>query len=342
MRIYLYCLVLLYILNSGCKGTHSYHYASPIFPNEYQVDAKIINDSIMLSFFSQPLVLDSIIILADVNRDSMLLLFHKESGKLLKTIGAKGRGPGELITPTKLSLDERHKILNVFDYAKKSIIKYDLHKTLYSSLPCFEEFLLHSPLVEENEVSFLKDSLYLVSNQRHRLLIATLNQAIAVNDDYLRLPGMTPRLWNSFLQSWSSYALSPDGKKYVSVTSLGGIMEIYDLFPTPQLVKQSFFFEPLYNIQKNQIIPLPETIYCANGITATNDYIYMSVFAKQNPTERPKLIWQFDWTGAPVAAFQCPYQIESFTVDEKEQKIYALVLKDSYEEALVSMDVSMK
>ncbi len=317
MKLYLYYCIAFLLLNSSCNRSVSYHYMPPVFQNEYQVDAKIINDSIMLSFFSQPLVLDSLLIIADVNRDTMLFLFHKESGKLLKAIGAKGRGPGELITPTKLSLDYHQKTLNVFDYAKKSMIKFDLRKALYTSLPYFEEILLFSPLSEENEVSFLKDSLYLTSNQNHRLLIATRDQTFAINDDYLRLPAMTSKLWNSFLQSWSSYTLSPNKKKYVSITSLGGIMEIYDLFPQPQLFKRLFFFEPLYNVKKNQIIPLPETIYGANGIAATNDYIYISVFAKQNPTEHPKLIWQFDWTGTPIAVFKCPYQIESFTIDEK-------------------------
>lgn len=330
-----YILVLTLCLS--CKN-EKYNYNPPVFPIHQEAVTKILTSDVMFYNYQQPLLVDSILIIPDVNRDTMLFFYNIHSGELIKNIGIQGKGPGELTLPTNFSMNYSRKILHIFDYAKKSVIRYNIKRILNDTPPFFDELSLSAPLLEEGSVCFLRDSLYLSSNNMHRLVIATTRHGVETNDDYFPLPAMTPRLWNTFLQSWSGYSTNPSGDKYVCATSLGGIIEIYNLVPEIKLSKRLLFFEPLFTHDRNKIVPAPEAIYGFRSLFASDHYIYATVFAKQNPTRYPDLIWLFDWEGNPIASIKCPYEISNFTVDENNKKIYAITYNSEREESITVLD----
>lgn len=331
--------ITIFIICLSCKN-EKYNYISPTFPIKYKATTTIITAEVMFSYYMQPILIDSILIVPDVNRDTMFYLYNIHSGKLMKNTGIKGRGPGELSLPTKFSMDYSKNQLYVFDYAKKSIIQYNLKYIANDTNLPFKEIPLSDPLLQENEISFLRDSLYISSNGKHRLLIASARKEIEANNDHFHPIAMNTKLWNSFLQTWACHITNPSGDKYVCATSLGGIMEIYSLTPKITLTKRLLFFEPKFTQEKNRFTPSSEAIYGFRNIFASDNYIYATVFAKQNPTQYPNLIWQFDWFGNPIASIECPYEIGNFTVDENNKKIYAITYNSEREEAIASLDIN--
>lgn len=324
----------------SCNNNNDTNYTTPTFPIHYKADLHILNDQVMYSFYYQPLLSDSLLIIPDVNQDTMINIYHKSNGKLLKKIGIKGRGAGELLTPTKFSLDHQACYLFINDYGKNSILKYDLHKIMQDSSLAYNEYKLTHTLNGKNKIGYLKDSLFYTSDNKHKIQIATLNQDIETNNDIFPLSGLTNKLSNSFLNEWSLNTVSPNGTQYVSVTTLGGIMEIYNLTPHINLHKRLFFIEPLFNIDKYRIKPAPDAIYGFSCLYASNNYIYATIFAERNPQHYPNKIWQFDWNGNPIAEIECPSEIGSFTVDEENHKIFAIILNSEHEEALASLDIA--
>lgn len=330
--------ILVFVLCLGCKN-EKYIYTFPIFPITYKATTTILNTDVMFSYYMQPLLIDSLLIIPDVNRDTILQFYNIRLGELMKQAVIKGKGPGELILPTKFSMDYFQKQLYAFDYTKKSIIRYDIRQIVNDVNPFFQEIPLSEPLLQENEISYLKDSVFLTSNGKHRLLIATTQKRIATNDDHFPPITTSPQRWNSFLQTWACHTTNPSGDKYVCATSLGGIIEIYKLTPEIALTNRLLLFEPKFTQENNHFTPTPETMYGFRNVFASDKYIYATVFARQNPTRYPNLIWQFDWDGNPIASIECPYEIGNFTVDKNDKKIYAIIYNSEREEFIASLDI---
>lgn len=321
-KTYLPVLILL----CWCCRDKEIVYKAPDFEKRHHAEAQILNDTVMFNHAEQLYIIDSLLIMADFRFDKYIFIFNKNTGKLLCTSGKKGKGPGELITPVQLSVNRQTKDLYIHDYDKHKLFRFSIPEILAGSDIPQEEISLNQILAIQNHISYFKDSLFISSGHKNRLLIASLRDYKIEENE--RFPEIVPtaKEWNSFLQNWSCNALSPDNKKYVRATLLGGIMEIFTISNEKiELEQQHFFYKPAFEKKGSQYLPIAETVYGLRHLAATDRYIYASLIGQANPQNLPKTIHRFDWKGNPVDYFETPYEIENFTVSEDDSNIYATV-----------------
>jgi hypothetical protein len=328
---------LLFMACTGC-GKKETVYEPPIFERHQQIDMEVINDTFMFSAASYMAVYDSILIVCDPYINPVIYLFNRHNGAFLKSAGIVGAGPGELITPVTFSLDHKREILHVYDAGKIAVIKFNIRDILNDTLSVGEETKLYKTL-SIHSARYLKDSLFLAYGYPEGLFITAGNDE-SVNRKGLipaNPPDMAPKDWTRFLCSWSAAAVRPDGSKYVTATTLGGIIDVYSIDETG--IKPSvsrFFYKPVYDMKQSLFAINTETVFGFCYLSATNDFLYATAHGKANPTEMPKTIWQFDWKANPVASYECNYSIENFTIDETARRVYAAVYDEEGELVLAS------
>ena len=325
MKIIIHILLLLLLFCSSCKDK-TIIYKAPEFNNHYQANGKILNDTVIFSHAEQLNVVDSLLIMADYRFDKYIYIFNINTGELLCTSGRKGRGPGELITPTQISINKQTKDLYVHDYGKHKLFCYSIPEILAGSDLPYEEIALNQALAKQDHISFYKDSLFISHGYNNRLLIASLGDyKIEDNEPYPEIVSPV-KDWNLFLQNWSCSTFDPDRNRYVRATLIGGIMEIFTISNKGvQLEQRHFFYEPLFEKKGSLYLPVPETVYGFRLLAASKMYIYASMIGLTNPQSLPKTIYRFDWQGIPVDCIETPYEIENFIVSEDDSCIYATV-----------------
>lgn len=317
-------------------------YEPPVFPKQQQVEVQVLNEQYLFRYANQPLLYDSLLIVGDLNDEAYICAFNRYSGNRVGSFGRKGNGPGELVTPVEYSVDKEKGFLYVNDYGQKSIFKYDL-KHWENGIPVYQEIKLSGEIGERNKILHVKDSLFVAKSLFDRLLLATPNRTIQKLLSATPAPQkfQTDKDWYAFTEACACEAISPSGNLYVAATAYGAILEIIPIDGlTIQEPSYRYFYEPVTEQKGHVYNPTPETIFGFFHVSVTDRYIYATAHGKKNPTTMPTSIWKFDLKGKPIIAYQCNVPIESFTVDEEEQLIYAVTYNEEGEQMLgtISLD----
>lgn len=333
-------VLVFLILAVSCKN-EDVAFAEPVFPEIYNVEARILNDDFMFRHGYQPQVYDSLLLVSNMSDNDIICVFNKNNGTLIKSLGRLGNGPYELITPIAFSVDQSGGYLYVNDYGRKDILKYDLNKIVKGAEDYVTAISLGDEIKDRNSFLFVKDSLFITSGVFDRIALVSPSQ---IKDKIEACSAVlsfeSPLTWNQFMSSYSCNAISPDGKKFASATLIGGIVELYSIEGNNIKEREKkFFYEPIFDKKGEAYNPTPETIYGFCHLSATDAYLYATAHAKVNPTTMPNTIWKFDWKGNPIASYTCKYPIENFTVDETVGKAFAVVYTEAGEQALAVIDL---
>ncbi len=301
-------------------------YQAPEFPEQHEVKVEVLNDQYLFRYANQPALYDSLLIVGDLNDEAYICLFNRYSGHLASAFGRRGNGPGELITPVGYSVDQAKGYLYVNDYGRRSVFRYDLNHW-EEGRPAYQEIRLDGEIGERNRILHVKDSLFIARGMFYRLILATPEQT--VQKSFPPTPDSrhfrTDRDWYAFTEN-ACEAVSPSGDLYVAATAYGGILEICPIgeqgIGNPSY---RYFYEPHVRQEGHVYTPTPETVYGFCHLSVTDRFIYATAHGRKNPTAMPTTIWKFSLSGEPVAAYHCgDTSIESFTVDEERQEIYAV------------------
>lgn len=336
-KILLFCLLTIYLI--ACTTKEEINYQYPVFPQKYQIETTILNDSTIYDHASQLLLYDSILIVAGSDKENNVLLFDC-NGKYLTAFARRGNGPGELTYPKKHSIDQATGTLYIHEYNKQAMIKYFINNIITGENPMFNEEKLSGTIVNAADIFFLKDSFYLATGRDYRLLIRTASTVMTSTNQVTQLNGFESdqNLYNYF-STYSCHALNPSKTKFISASMYGGVMEIFSIETDKIYLEKSLcFFPPVlksygYPVRENE-----DTIWGFTCLATTDEYIYAGVFGIKNPTEMPSTIWKFDWDGNPVCSYKTTYPVESFTIDESTETIYASVYKDG-EQVIAKIDL---
>jgi hypothetical protein len=309
----------------NCSGKTVYQ--APVFPNEDEIHFEIINDSFLTMGVFYMDICDSLLVMCSPMMTPIVNIFNKETGVLIKSVGTIGQGPEELVNPSTCSFDHKNKILYILDDGKRSVFGFNIPNIIHNTRPFLEQKRLWEQESIIISIHHLKDSLFIAHGQPEGLIVSTIHEnSYRKTLEYESHPDIKPFEWFHIMHDLAINTVSPDGSKYILATILGGILDIHSINSEEiKLTTRKNFYKPVYDIQGGTIMFIDETIFGFYSLSSTEDFLYVAVYGKVNPTEQPKTIWKFDWDGNPVTTYNCNYSIEGFVVDEQAEQIYAFV-----------------
>ena len=335
-----FCLRSFFISCLVTSCTNEIVYKVPEFTEKQPKEVKVLNDDYMFRYGDSPLIWDSLLVVSTSNNENNVAVFNRYNGTLVKEFGRKGPGPNELGRPTTFSVDKLNHLLYVCDWGKQALLRYDLRKVSEKGIPEYESIKMSDDFKRSSQMRFLKDSLfYAPAEKQGRLLVGTPSriQCIITSEtpDINKFP--TQEDWYNYMQASSVETVRPDGRYLATGSSLGGILEIFDLNSMERVVLKHFY-EPIFKQNGHVFYTIPETIGGFAWLAATDKYLYATMHGKANPTSMPMSICKFDWKGNPIARYDCGnYPIYSFTVTEDDASIYAVALGEEGEHILLDI-----
>lgn len=324
---------MITLLLYGCKSNTVIVYEMPDFKETFELKAEVINDSYLFQYAQNALIYDSLLFFTDKSQENTVHIFNRNTGDFIKSFAAKGKGPGEIITLSSISIDKNSESIKVNDQVSKTIMSYDIKELINNQEIYCHSFSISDEAVNGNFLRFIKDSLYLTTGFFDHILLTNGRKTITIYnnpviDNTIFKDG---KEWSKFMQNAVGRA-SLDGYRYVEGSLYGGIMNIYDIYSDhiQQKVMKNFF-KPIFDDEQRVT---SETIFGFCSFDVSDRYIYALIHAKTNPTTMPNTIWKFDWEGQPIAKYNCDYCIESFAVLEDEGMIYASVYTEDFRQVI--------
>lgn len=292
--------------------------------NFVNVEDKIIDIKIDKSFsFPMLYIFDDILFVSDLrpHGNKFLHLFNKNTFESITSTGILGRGPGEIVNPGNLGIDEKNRIFWVADHGKKlrwkfyldSILSNDMYKPTESLEINYDLFIerygfLNDSIVLGKAVHILPDRSFVKS-------MAKLN----MNTNKIELYGYEhPKAAGK--KSSSDFKLSVENKFYVNayydcdlmtICDLDGRLK-YNIYGPGWLKnkdnKNNYFFQ--VDIMDNYIIA-----------SYLND---VGIYYDDNQRQRgnlPSKFLVFDSDGDYIETINTGFKINTFCVDEENKRV---------------------
>lgn len=331
------CIILVFTFLTSCSQA-IVEYKELEVKNTDSLESKSLNDTFTFGYANKILVYDSLLIVYDEMQENKVLFFHKETGEYLESLGRLGQGPGELLTPNSISVNLKTGILSIYDYARSKVIAYNLPEFINKDSKHWSYIDLPEYEIRPKEVISVGANDFIALHGKPRFTKSREGRILTSYDEFPLLPETEDdeQAKRMYFLTQSLFSASPDGRKIVTATTLGGIMQIFDSKDSSISMKaENFIYQPVFSVRKGQIETFPETVYGFACLQATDKYIYATLHGVANPTVYPNVIYVFDWNGTPVKKLYSDQQICFFHVDEPEGKVYAVVLGKDNEQKLM-------
>lgn len=337
MRIF---SVLLSILLFSCTQSESVSYERLDIGLSDSLQARVLNDTFEFGNANRIGLCDSLLVIYDEMQEKKIHFFSKETGIHRNEFGTIGQGANELVTPSNWSINTLGGVFSIYDYTRGNLLACPLKELSFASPASWYTISLPNYEIRPREVALLGTEDFVALHGKPHFTIARKGKIKTSYDEFPVLPNHPDsKDARMFFLSQSLWAVKPDGKKIVQVTTLGSIMQILDLQDsTIELVAERYFQQPIFSVQKGQIETLPETIYGFTCLQATDKYIYATLHGVSNPAVYPSTIYKFDWKGNLVKRLLSDQQIVCFTVDEQSCSLYAITLGADNEQKLVYLE----
>lgn len=296
-------------------------------------------------FFAMPrqiVVADSLLIIQDTyKRDTCFHLFC-DDGRYLRSFGLKGKGPGELLEPAGITVNDS--MLYVYDATLNKIVSYDLWELVQGKPIRFRERNLAPTPIQKpgNYTMLLKmfgydpaDSSFLFQGNDAHLRFGNLsitdNAARALYAEYPTVVESGNPDENMAVWSYTApIRISPNGRHIVHGTYIGGLLETFDR-QGDKLIHRALraIYPPLYRVISG-IVPTAvswdaATIIGFEDIAVTDSYIYGLLNGSEGDGYLyPQRICLFDWDGNGVRSYETDRPLAILAVDESKHRIYAL------------------
>lgn len=340
MKSVIFKTLTLTLLIYSCAGKEI-QYMGINIPVKKEIKGISLNTTFIFSRPQEIAIIDSLLIIRDsYDRDSSFHVFNKTSGKHLKSFGYKGRGPGEVLYPSALNYIPKDQALTTIESNLKKIIKYNIANILSQTQPFFSEIKLNNLPIFALEAISCGEGFIVGGNSETRLaVIDTNSQILQQFYDYPKLAADEDE--NRAIFNYNpQYAMHPSGDKLVTISYIGGILEIFDIKDnkiTSNVVK--YINEPIYKIvsglKPKWIGSVPGTVMGCSNIYPTKDYIYCIYEGElsKDPKIIPKKILVFDWKGNLLLQYE-PEEGTPNNVAVDENYLYSVIVTKDGESQL--------
>lgn len=315
------------------------------------VDVYAINEDFLFGFPRQILFVDSLIYIYDSILKKKVNIFNN-NGKYLFSFCEKGDGIGQIAQVTNMGF---------YPYDGTQLYLYDnlKHKILFCDFTNNEVNTKDSTvrkldtISNSNEVYVLNDHLLFYlgnkNNSRYMILNTRTNRFISFYSEFPQIRGIgnSPDIINSdmFFNTYSIRAFTPKMDRFVSATSIGEILEIFQISDEYKIVreKQIIFSTPLIKNEnkRSYLDEKDQPGFCAIDVTDSYIFTVLGYMDWESEITKPnrKNFYIFDWDGNPLKKFKTDINIMTFKVDETNNVIYAVGNKDQEKIKLYIIDI---
>lgn len=325
-------LVLTGLLSCNSKEK----YTAPVFKDMGSITGDTIVRDVMCTYIPNIYIVDSLLVVECINSidKKAFYIYNKNSGKLLKTFGFYGNGPGELPTSFNHTLDKDTKIL--YAMGGKTNVSFNIDSVLLNNNYSFGTHQTLHTTANSAKLFFYKDSLFCSMNDMrperdYRLaIINSTGDTITCNREF---PAINMNMdANNSMEERVFYTLrtigciKPDGTKFAIATTCGLHLELFDI-STDKISRTDLkrFIEPKYiaNPMRNNGI-IPGLVWSLN---TSDKYIY-GMWSEDTDKLFPEKIVTFNWKGDPISQY-CfgPGMVGGWTIED-DSAVY-ITMKDS-------------
>lgn len=121
-----FALSILFL--AACNKNKSISFSE--FPKEFSLKGEKVEDKNHIKMGTVDLYDTLLIICSPLEMRKCIHIYNKNSFKYLKSVGVRGRGPGEISVPGHGCIDDNKGILWYRDIGKKILLEFDLDKVL--------------------------------------------------------------------------------------------------------------------------------------------------------------------------------------------------------------------
>lgn len=281
-------------------------------------------------------IVDSVLFIEDfINQNQCIVALSCTTGKLLASFAQKGKGPGELISPSMNSFISSDSTIQIYDNHYKKICEYSTKGRIGRFL---KEYPL--PFQQQRKDDELILELFKIGNsylaignskrfEQNRLMKINGNEC-SYSENLIKIPEeISPKSFKEILMYARKIAWNPDHTKLVFTSYLGGRFEIYSINKTDLLQNIcTKNFLPYSGIRRDKtgLQWSDETYIGFEDVCATDRYIYSLITNKKgkNYTSYPNTISVFDWDGNPVKQLITDKNLRCITVTKDDSKLYGI------------------
>ncbi len=352
-------ILLLNILMSHCIKNNI---DSPLeeFNSEVILEANVIDIDKELGFPGIITNSPRYLILQDISLqdNSYFIIIDKHSGLTINNFGLKGKGPDELLHPITLDYLYDNKI-GIYDAVNIKYYVYSLDN-LISDRPLQVEKKvdgsIQTPIQGDRfmKVVSINDSLFvgMWSHPEGRYCLFNnekkVKKLLYPDFPYDKKHEEESRYIKSFAFQYN-LKISPDRTKLCAASLSCGHLELFNI-SGDSLTKylDKLYYLPLYEkFPSDKVLGavfFKESLPGFNYLDVTDKHIYLSFPSMKKDIVHQvavnEYILKYDWNGNAITKYKVDRPIGFFTVDDRNQKIYATTIDtSSYEPKLIYFDL---
>ena len=282
-------------------------------------------------------IMDSLLVLLSDDGNGCLQIFKKANFEYLCTKGIYGRGPGE-VSGSWIEFRATSDSINIYDVTKSSILICHIDDFLKDSTSSVKKNILFDNSKYPYNIDIIPLKGLFVSRPTIKARYALFNSEGKYLSDYLMFPEYYVNeytdKYNYERGKYFHVEPKPDLSKFVSVTHVGGTIEIFSI-KNDSIIKivDKRYLNPDLNESTDKSLLQEETKIGFCGLCTTDNYIYASYSGLSNKEFINKKILAdfivvFNWNGQIKKLYKVEGGLRSLAVDEMDKKIY-IITQDS-------------
>lgn len=342
-------LLLLVLVFFGCldRGEQVEYIGLDSFSdNRIEISGNVLNGDFVFSWPSEIIIVDSLLIIHDFHMQNYgLHIFRRSDGTFIKSFGARGRGPGELLSISSLSVNDNG-VLIAYDANSRRVMKYDLHKLLNNETYYYEEFSIPERLSYFVSNMFSCGDNYLMTSYYEHFRYGIYNKLKdSVFSIYAQFPSFTDdEEINRAIVEYGVLEISPNKQYLLNATYVGATIELFCLNDCSLDLKKALHIsKPQYNevegTSPKWVNPTEECIIGTEDAFITNDAVYTLFWGVPNNAleiSKPYIV-QYDYDLSIKKIFETREVVGAFAVEG--DCMYAVACDDDGEYKLYTYSI---
>ena len=268
----------------------------------------------------------------------LIYIASKKTGKIIKRLGAEGRGPEEMISVSNISTLNNEILF--YDSVGRKILHYNFsNDSVYFQTIVSQKkfFLINLYLINDNKFissGVFGKNMYIYGNIITGKGLYYLEYPFLPDVSKEKQKDLTLARHYAYIGGMIKH---PDFPKFIYYSGLAEYLQIIELNgDTLKEVMHLSFAPPIgkvvYNVDAYVWATNSQLAHaCFIRGTASNKYIYLLYSGKpikENDFIKSKYIFIFDWDGKAIKILELDKEVYSICVDEEDHEIYAYTTND--------------